>query len=68
MSDVSRHLVCHYLAWLLVGHWAVAGVILSSPCYSGMFLYPLMANVSIVVLLVTTFLCRRSLSWYCCTL
>lgn len=62
VSDVSRHLVCHYLAWLLVGHWAVAGVILSSPCYSGMFLYPLMANVSIVVLLVTTFLCRRSLS------
>jgi hypothetical protein len=59
---MTHHLVCHYLAWMLVGHWAVAGVVLSSPCYKGTFVYPLMANVAVVMLIGTTFVCRRTLS------
>jgi hypothetical protein len=63
IRDVTELLVCHYVAWLLVGCWGVAGVILSSPCFSGTFVYPLLANTAAVVLIVTPFVCRRALSW-----
>ena len=63
VTDITPLLVRHYLAWLLVGQWATMGTILSPPCVQALFMYPVVLNIAVVVILTTSFACRQNLGW-----
>ena len=63
VTDITLDLVNLYIAWTIVGHWAVVSTVLSPPCLSNMWLYPLALNTAVVVMLVTSFVCRCHIGW-----
>ena len=59
-TDVTQRVVNHYLAWILIGHWGVIGTVLSQ--YDFFWVYTAALSLSLIVMLTTSYSCRRFLS------